>query len=139
MTIEEYALKFVGRPYIWAGDGTGAKKGGFDCSGLVIESLQAFGELPNGDWTADGLRKKLASDGSWEEVPPKAVRAGDILFFGTSAKISHVAIAIDEKRFVEAGGGGSKSTTVENSTGFVRVRPVTWRKDLVVCLRKKDL
>ena len=35
---------------------------------------------------------------------------------------------------VEAGGGGSKCDTASNSTGFVRVRPITNRKDCLVSL-----
>lgn len=136
MTISEYALKFIGRPYIWGGDGSGKCGGGFDCSGLVLECLQAFGILPSGDKTAQGIYEALCKIG-WVAVPSKAVAHDDVLFFGKDLKlITHVAIAIGGGLMVEAGGGGSKSKTPATSTGMVRVRPIASRKDLVSALRK---
>ena len=44
----DYALRFIGRPYIWGGDGSGKTHGGFDCSGLVLEALKACGIIPSG-------------------------------------------------------------------------------------------
>jgi cell wall-associated NlpC family hydrolase len=136
MTLSEYALKFVGRPYIWGGDGSGKCDGGFDCSGLVLECLWAMGIMPKGDMTAQGLYKALCKKG-WVSVPAKAVANDDILFFGKDDKhITHVAIAIGNGLMVEAGGGSSKCKTAATSTGMVRVRPITWRKDLVAVLRE---
>lgn len=137
MTIIEYAMKFIGKPYIWGGDGTGIKSNGFDCSGLIIECLQAFGILPSGDWTAQGLSTKLKTDG-WREVDKdESWLEGDILFYGTSqAKITHITMAVDRNQFIEAGGGGSKCVSNATSTGYVRLRPRTHRKDLVLVLRK---
>jgi len=43
MSLTEYLKHFIGTPYIWAGDGTGTKSQGFDCSGLVLEGLYALG------------------------------------------------------------------------------------------------
>ena len=40
MTISEYAQKFIGRSYIWGGDGSGKCGGGFDCSGLVLAGIR---------------------------------------------------------------------------------------------------
>ena len=58
------------------------------------------------------------------------------VFFGKDADhITHVAVAIDVRLMIEAGGGGSKCKTVSTSTGFVRVRPIDGRKDLVAVLR----
>lgn len=135
MTISEYAQKFIGKPYVWGGDGSGKCGGCFDCSGLVLECLQAFGILPIGDKTAQGIYEALCKKG-WVSVPSKAVAHDDVLFFGKDLKhITHVAIAIDNTLMIEAGGGGSKCTTPEKSTGFVRVRPISNRKDLVAILR----
>ena len=136
MTLSEYALKFVGRPYIWGGDGSGKCGGGFDCSGLVLECLWAFGILPNGDMTAQGIYTALCKKG-WAAVPVKAAAFEDILFFGKDLKhITHVAIAIGNGLMIEAGGGGSKCKTAATSTGMVRVRPIASRKDLVAALRE---
>ena len=55
VNLREYALSLIGKPYIWGGSGYE----GFDCSGFVIECLQAFGVLPNGDWTSQGLLERF--------------------------------------------------------------------------------
>lgn len=126
MTLTEYAEKFIGKPYIWGGRGGD----GFDCSGFVIECLQAFGLLPQGDWTAQGLHDRLAKAEGWLKLA--APRRGAVLFFGKSEKaITHTALALDSTFMVEAGGGGKSSTTPANSAGLVRMRPVSWRSDLV--------
>ena len=134
MTISEYALKFVGSPYIWGGDGSGAKFNGWDCSGLVLECLWAFGILPKGDMTAQGINDILYGMG-WRQG--LYIKEGDILFFGKDTKhITHVALAISESLMVEAGGGGSKCKTPATSTGMVWVRPIAWRDNLVAALRE---
>lgn len=129
MTLVEYVMKFIGRPYVWAGDGSGKCGGGFDCSGLVLEGLWACGLYDGTDTTAQGLHDALigkgwVSNAGYEFVPES------ILFFGVNdKKITHVAVAIGDGLMIEAGGGGSKCKTVGTSTGMVRVRPI--RKDLV--------
>ena len=134
MTISEYALKFVGSPYIWGGDGSGAKFNGWDCSGLVLECLWAFGILPKGDMTAQGINDILYDMG-WRQG--LFIKEGDVLFFGKDTKhITHVALAISDRLMVEAGGGGSKCKTPATSTGMVRVRPSAWRDNLVAALRE---
>ena len=136
MTLSEYALKFVGRPYIWGGDGSGKCGGGFDCSGLVLECLWAFGVLPQKDMTAQGIHDAIM-DKSGHVVPMMYIAADDLLFFGKDDKhITHVAIAIGNGLMVEAGGGNSKCKTAATSTGMVRVRPIASRKDLVAALRE---
>lgn len=134
MTISEYAQKFIGKSYIWGGDGSGAKFNGWDCSGLVLECLWAFGKLPKGDLTAQKLNDKLFEKG-WRQG--LSIKEGDVLFFGKDVHhITHTALAISERLMVEAGGGGSKCKTPATSTGMVRVRPITWRDNLVAALRE---
>ena len=135
MNIVDYALKFVGRPYVWGGDGSGRCGGGFDCSGLVVECLQAFG-LVQGDFTAHSLYRRLSALG-WVSVPRGLENDGDVLFFGKdTAHITHTAVALCDGLMIEAGGGGSKCKTAATSTGMVRVRPISWRKDFVAVLRE---
>lgn len=134
MSVVEYALQFIGRPYVWGGDGSGKLGGGFDCSGLVVECLQAFGAV-EGDFTAQALYKHLLALG-WAKVPRDLVNAADVLFWGKSeAAVTHVSLAASDWQHVEAGGGGSKCKTAENSTGMVRLRPIAARKDFVAALR----
>lgn len=136
MDMVEYALCFIGRPYIWGGNGSGKTAGGFDCSGLVVECLQAIGVLASGsDATAQGLFRDLVDRG-WTMVRPGNERPGDICFWGKSAaSITHVSIAIGSGQHIEAGGGGSSSKTEATSTGMVRVRPLSSRADLLATLR----
>ena len=128
MDLTDYAKAFIGKPYIWGGSGAT----GFDCSGLVIECLQGFGLLPSGDWTAHDLQKKMKNDG-WTAV--KDYAAGDVVFFGSTSKYTHCAIMVSDTQYIEAGGGSSKCTTAANSTGMVRLRPLSWRKPSLI-LRK---
>lgn len=121
----DYAMAFVGTPYVWGGAGAA----GIDCSGLAIELLQAAGVLlPGFDDTAQGLLKRFP-------LEPLAPSLGALLFFGKSqAAVSHVGIALNRESYLEAGGGGSKTTTpaaAARDNAYVRVRPVTWRRDLV--------
>lgn len=128
-------MHFIGQSYIWGGDGTGKCSRGFDCSGLVLEGLWALGILPVKDMTAQGIHDALVEKG-WRNPYHMITKCDDILFFGKNEKtITHVAVAVDNVLMIEAGGGGSKCTKPENSTGFVRVRPIANRKDLVAILR----
>lgn len=134
MTLLEYAYKFIGKPYVWGGDGSGKHGGGLDCSGLVVECLNAFG-IVQGDFTAQALYKHLLAVG-WVKVPRNFVNAADVLFWGKSeAAVTHVSLAANNEQHVEAGGGGSKCKTAEISTGMVRLRPIAARKDFVAALR----
>lgn len=135
MTLTEYLSHFIGRPYIWSGDGTGPKHNGFDCSGLVLEGLWALGLYTGSDVSAQGLYNFLVKLPNWKLGDISRTNDGDLLFFGKSLKsITHVAVALGNGLMIEAGGGGSKCTTASNSTGFVRVRPIANRKDCLVSL-----
>lgn len=131
--VVEYLKSFIGRPYIWAGDGTGIKDSGFDCSGFVLEGLWAFGIYDGKDTTAQGLYDSLK--GKWNDKLANSPNLLCLLFFGESvSKITHVAILCDDGLMLEAGGGGKSSKTENTSSGFVRIRPVSNRKDLVTKL-----
>src|SRR3972149_3669813 len=66
----EYLQRFIGLPYLWGGDDP---MSGFDCSGLIVEILQAVGILPHGsDFTADAL---------YEKFQTKAIERGYAAFF----------------------------------------------------------
>ena len=131
MNIVEYASHFIGKPYIWGGNGSVATSGGFDCSGLVIECLQAFGLLPKGDWTAQRLYLWLSNCGwKYSDVGLAPSQGGGIRaslsFFGKDVtQITHVALDVDGYQSIEAGGGDKKS-----KQGMVRIRTTDWRKPL---------
>lgn len=135
MILTEYLKYFIGCPYIWGGDGTGKHHGGFDCSGLVLEGLWALGLYTGHDTSAQGLYNNLSVTDGWKPSDPARLSDGDLLFFGKSiGSITHTAVSLGDGLMLEAGGGGSKCTSETNSTGFVRIRPVANRKDLVATL-----
>jgi cell wall-associated NlpC family hydrolase len=84
------ALQQVGVPYRYGG----STPTGFDCSGLVQYSYSRVGKsVPR---TTGQL---------WKDVTPveqRNLRAGDILFFSMSGKMSHVGLYLGDDRFVHA-------------------------------------
>lgn len=116
-----YLFHFIGSRYQWTGEGPFNM--GFDCSGLVLEGLRSIGQWGKDDATAQNIHDKFSS------MPKeKQVSVGSLLFFGKDIKsITHVGVAINNYQYIEAGGGDSK--TVDK--GMVRIRPLSWRKDLV--------
>lgn len=128
MTVVEIAKLYIGRPYRWGGSNP---LQGFDCSGLVIEVFKSLGVLgPSVDMTSQGLYLWAKNGGRVGERRP-----GALAFFGKSkSQITHVAILLDEKLMIEAGGGDSRTTTLaaaEKTGACVRIRPIRSRKDLV--------
>ena len=128
----EYAMRHVGLPYRWGGDDPIE---GYDCSGLVQELLASVGVDPRGDQTAMGLYQYFRMNG----VPTKP-KAGALAFYGTKQRITHVGFCIGKRRMIEAGGGGSRThdrRDVARQNAYVRIRPITNRKDLVAILMPK--
>jgi len=134
LILKQYAMSFLGLPYNWGGDDPIE---GFDCSGLVVELMQSCGELPrNYDNTAQGLYNHFVKNGL---LSTKAF--GSLAFFGRSTSyITHIGFMVDDFRMLEAGGGGSKTNTRQdaaNQNAVIRIRPLSWRNDLVAVLRPK--
>lgn len=118
------ALAQVGMPYAWGGGtGSGPSRGirdggvadqygdyrkiGFDCSGLMIYAFAGVQGLPHfsGYQYTAGRR-----------VPLSQMRRGDMLFWGGSGNIHHVALYLGNGQMVEAPQSGS----------YVRVVPVRY-------------
>lgn len=121
----DYLMRLIGTPYRWGGDDA---MDGFDCSGLAIEFLMASGQWAKGqDATASGLKEYFKAKG----VIQTKASFGALVFFGNP--ISHVGIALNDTFMVEAGGGDSKTTSLDAAkvqNAFVRVRPINSRKDV---------
>lgn len=131
--LRDYALKFVGQPYIWAGNNPIE---GFDCSGFVQELLASCGMDPPGDQTAQSLFDHFQKNGAWN-----VYACGSLAFYGLSVtKITHVAMLLDGYRIIEAGGGGSLVKTKELAAlhnAYIRIRTIKHRNDLVAILRPR--
>lgn len=117
-----YLKTFIGIRYKFGGNSP--RDEGFDCSGLILEGLRSIGMWGKRDDTARGIFTSLISSLRIMEEKPKK---GCLLFFGLSRQeITHVALAINDFQMIEAGG--------TNNSGFVRIRAITWRNDIVAIL-----
>jgi cell wall-associated NlpC family hydrolase len=125
-TAVKYLWEWIGTPYIWGGDDFSS----FDCSGLVVEVLQAVGIIPHkSDYTAAAL---------YERFEEKAVEHGYmgclVFWYGSDKKekIIHVEMMVDDFHTVGTSGGGSGTLTVADAirqNAFVKQRPIGYRGD----------
>lgn len=107
------AVGQVGAPYRYGG----SSPAGFDCSGLVQYS-----------YAAAGMKIPRTTTGQWAQMSPvkeRDMRAGDLLFFKVSGKMSHVGLYLGGGRFVHAPSTG-RTVSIEDldsryySKAFVR-------------------
>lgn len=119
-TIIENCKKYLGKPYVWGGESM--EEGGYDCSGYVYSVLKDSG-VKVGRATADGYRKlgKKISSGQKQK--------GDLLFFGTSARATHIAIYAGNGKMYES--IGSSKNTKSNPGRGVTLSNVSRRGDLI--------
>lgn len=118
----DYLKHFIGTPYKLGGNVT--QDGGLDCSALALEGLRSEGLWGKSDATAQQIFNTLCSQSRLAEK----ASVNCLLFFGESRqKITHVAICLNDKQMIEAGG--------TDKDGMVRIRPLSWRKDLVAILK----
>lgn len=83
--IVAYAKKYLGVPYVWAGN----DPSGFDCSGFTSYVLKKAGkELP---------RRAVDQYDASVKLKEKNVDKGDLIFFDNGSGISHVGIVISDK------------------------------------------
>jgi cell wall-associated NlpC family hydrolase len=87
------AISLVGTPYRYGGN---TPEGGFDCSGLVGYVYRDMLDLRLPRTTRD----LAAMQGP--RIAPSQLTSGDLVFFGSDGKVSHVGIYVGEGRFVHA-------------------------------------
>ena len=105
--IVNYALKFVGNPYVWGG--TSLTKGA-DCSGFVMSVYQKFGySLPHSSASQANCGKK---------VDIKDLQPGDLVFYRHGSRIGHVVMYIGDGKAVEA--MGKKWGIVKSNLNYSR-------------------
>lgn len=86
-----YALEFVGNPYVWGG--TSLTRGA-DCSGFVLSVFKKFGvSLPH----SSGAQSNKGTKINLGEA-----KAGDLVFYGNGKRINHVAIYLGNGQIVHA-------------------------------------
>ncbi len=92
-TIANYALNFVGNPYVWGGT---SLTNGADCSGFVQSVYAHFG------YSIPRTSRDQASSAGYE-VSISNVQAGDLIFYtNSSGTINHVAMYIGNGKVVNA-------------------------------------
>lgn len=121
MTMIEYALTFLGTPYSWGGN---TPEQGLDCSGLVCEILKSADRIrSDDDFSAQQLYNEFSSFGRLSSISKNS-----LVFYGKSVnEITHVAFAIGDDQIIESAGEGR----IETDKGFVRIRPINYREDLI--------
>lgn len=128
----DLAISLVGTPYKWGGNNP---LSGMDCSGLVLELLRSVGAWDKSDTSAQGLYLAL----KLRHPTTPGYEFGDVLFFGRDvAHITHTAMYLGNGLMIEAGGGGSTTTSrfvAEQQGAYIRIRPVTNRTDQVYYVR----
>ena len=91
LNIVNYALQFIGNPYVWGGTNpwTGA-----DCSGYMQSVMATFGiTLP---------RVSRQQAGAGVAVSLENLQPGDLVFYGTGGVVNHVAMYIGNEQIVHA-------------------------------------
>lgn len=114
--IANYAVQFVGNPYVWGGT---SLTNGADCSGFTMKVMQNFGvSLPH----YSGAQAKMG-----KSVKSSDMRPGDLIFYANSGgTINHVALYIGNGQVVHA---ASRKSGIKISTWNYR-SPVAIRNVL---------
>lgn len=101
--IANYAVQFVGNPYVWGGT---SLTNGADCSGFTMSVMAHFGvSLPHSSSAQAGCGKSIKSS---------QMRPGDLVFYsGSGGGINHVALYIGNGQVVHA---SSKRTGIKTSS-----------------------
>lgn len=89
--VANYALRFVGNPYVWGGS---SLTNGADCSGFTMAVYAQFGySLPH---------YSAAQASCGRAVSLSSVQPGDLIFYRHGSTIGHVAMYIGGGRIVHA-------------------------------------
>lgn len=88
-----FARQQLGVRYLWGGDGPA--EGGFDCSGLTRAA-----------YATAGITIPRTADLQWRAGPTipagQPLQPGDLLFYGTPAKATHVTLFVGHNRVIHA-------------------------------------
>lgn len=130
MTMFEYALSMLGTHYVWGGN---TPDEGLDCSGYMCEVLRAYGHIDNQDYNAKMLHRVFLLKAN-KTCPTfdECESENFLVFYGEDEeKITHVGMFNQYYlTYVESGGEGRQAST----KGFVRVRPIDHRDDIVAMI-----
>jgi len=86
------AAMAVPNEYLWGG----ASAPNYDCSGLVQSAFVAAGvQLPRDSYQQEDFTERVAEDD---------LQLGDLVFFGTPERTTHVALYVGEGRYIHSSG-----------------------------------
>ena len=93
--IAQYAVQFVGNPYVWGGT---SLTNGADCSGFVYAVYRDFG------YTLVRSSRDQASCSSYQSITPNTanLQPGDLVFYASNGVVDHVALYIGDGKVVQA-------------------------------------
>jgi cell wall-associated NlpC family hydrolase len=118
----ELAKRFLGFPYLWGG----RSSFGFDCSGFTQMLMRERGINMPRDADQQAAWKGLVA------IDRKDLQAGDLLFFGSSAKdITHTGMYIGDGQFIHDTTNGHPVVQIS------RLDDDPWTRLLVACRRAK--
>lgn len=92
--IVEYAKQFLGKPYVYGGNGPNS----FDCSGFVKYVYKNFG--------INLTRTSYSQVNEGYYVSKENLQAGDLVFFKSGGSVSHVGIYIADGIMIHASSPG---------------------------------
>ena len=88
--VVDYAMNFLGTPYVWGG----SAPGGFDCSGLCWYVYKQMG------YTLNRVANDQMNNGTY--VSMGDLQPGDLVFFGSGGYAGHVGIYVSDGNFIHA-------------------------------------
>ncbi len=102
--IASAAEAYRGVPYLYGG----LDRSGLDCSGLVYVSLR--------DSLGERIPRTVRTLHAWvDPVPRRDLQPGDVVFFDTVGRLTHVGIYLGEGRFIHAASEGARTGVIESS------------------------
>lgn len=106
VSLVQFALKYVGGRYVWGGTSLSS---GVDCSGFTMQVYRHFGySLPHYSGAQSNCGTRIRAS----EAKP-----GDLFFYGSGSRISHVAIYIGNGQIVHA---SSPRSGIKISSAYYR-------------------
>ncbi len=102
----EYAKQFLGNPYVWGGT---SLTNGTDCSGFTMRIYEHFGySIP---------RTSSAQSSYFTGINSSDAQPGDLFFYGSNGRVSHVAMYIGGGQVINA---STERTGIKISNAFYR-------------------
>ena len=117
-----YAWNQTGSSYTWGG--AGPYDQGFDCSGLVLQSLYAAGLDPQPinvikhAWPSYRTSQELYAYPHFQHVPLAQRQRGDLIFYTTSGTVTHVAIYLGDDLIVHTDWMGRPARMQHITAGY---------------------